>query len=553
MHNVDKDGIGNVRRTAARSTDLSQLLPNLTLVTDLPESHQRQLSMRVALVNMPFGSTRYPSMQLGLLQAILARRGISAKTQYLNLEFAARAGWEQYEWLCDVRCHNLGEWIFAKAAFDDLAPDASLFLDMFGDELHGKLKNSNISIDMLLDLREQKAPAFLRECLEMVPWGDYDVVGFTSTFEQNCAALGLARLIKEKYPHVITVFGGANFEDVMGLEYMRALSWIDYAIIGEADKIFPELLEHIAAGDIILDIPGVVHRTGDHIVFSGRGPMMQNLDNLPVPEYDDYFTTAAKLNIPWVMIVLFESSRGCWWGAKQHCTFCGLNGLGMAFRSKSPERVLVEIHELARRYNIYNFQAVDNILDHKHIEQVLGKLIEDRFDYHIFYEVKANLSPQQLRTLARSGVRTIQPGIESLSSHVLELMRKGTSAIQNVRLLKWALYYGMSVNWNILTGFPDELVIDYESQLAIMRLIPHLQPPDSFGRFWLERFSPLHSSSEEFSITNVRADRGYTYIYPRHIDFEKIAYFFEYDIVSSYCFYHSVFFFLHFIWVQHSF
>ena len=34
-----------------------------------------------------------------------------------------------------------------------------------------------------------------------------------------------------------------------------------------------------------------------------------------------------------------ETSRGCWWGMKHHCIFCGLNGKQMAFQDKSPDRV----------------------------------------------------------------------------------------------------------------------------------------------------------------------------------------------------------------------
>ncbi len=58
---------------------------------------------------MPFGSTRYPSIQLGLLQAILPRAGIKATSHYLNMAFGARLGWEPYEQLCSLRSHLLGE------------------------------------------------------------------------------------------------------------------------------------------------------------------------------------------------------------------------------------------------------------------------------------------------------------------------------------------------------------------------------------------------------------------------------------------------------------
>ena len=64
--------------------------------TALPAPAVRR-PLTVRLVDMPFASSRRPSIQLGLLQAILARRGIAARTVHLNLELAQRLGWERYE------------------------------------------------------------------------------------------------------------------------------------------------------------------------------------------------------------------------------------------------------------------------------------------------------------------------------------------------------------------------------------------------------------------------------------------------------------------------
>ena len=45
---------------------------------------------------------------------------------------------------------------------------------------------------------------------------------------------------------------------------------------------------------------------------------------------------------------------------------------------------------------------------------------------------------------ATPGVALVQPGIESLSDHVLALMRKGTTGLQNIQLLKWCKEYGVA-------------------------------------------------------------------------------------------------------------
>jgi ribosomal peptide maturation radical SAM protein 1 len=485
--------------------------------------------LRLALVNMPFATTRYPSIQLGLLQALAARCGIPATTYYLNLHFAQRIGWEFYEFLSYGHSYHVGEWIFAETAFEDCAPSAEPGLRAFLHELGW----SESMASFLLRLRQRDASLFIDWCLQM-PWDDYDVIGFSSIFAQNCAALALARVVKRRYPRLRIVFGGANFEDEMGLEYLRRLPWIDYVVVGEGDESFPALLDSLASGEELPNIPGVARRENGVVSLCGRAAPVRDLDSLPEPDYSDFFATAAELNLPETVLgyeikLPFESARGCWWGAKYHCTFCGLNGLGMAYRSKSPARVLAEIDELARRHRRYNFEAMDNIMDQRYVREVFAPLAEQGKGYQFFYEVKANLTQEQLRTMSRGGVRALSPGIESVNSHLLKLMRKGTTGIQNVRLLKWAHHYGMKLGWNLLFGFPGERAEDYENQLATLKLIPHLPPPTAGGRIWLERFSPYFLDAQAWGLHNVRPDPAYASIYPSDLDHNRIAYVFQYD------------------------
>jgi len=75
-------------------------------------------SPRVALVNMPFSSSKYPSIQLGTLAALLKAQGIGVKTYHLYLRFAYQIGQPLYEVLCEKR-GLLGEWLFSHLLFRD--------------------------------------------------------------------------------------------------------------------------------------------------------------------------------------------------------------------------------------------------------------------------------------------------------------------------------------------------------------------------------------------------------------------------------------------------
>jgi ribosomal peptide maturation radical SAM protein 1 len=487
------------------------------------------------IVSMPFMGLDRPSIQLGLLKAVGEQHGFPVRTLHANLDFAAQIGAGYYRMLAEARGRLVGDWLFSVEAFGAAAPDHDArLLDEFAGELSYLTGTQHEVRDRLLRTRDHDVPTFLDTLVGSFPWQDVRVVGFSCTFQQNTASFALANRLKQRYPDLVTVFGGANFDGDMGLELVRSVDCVDFAVIGEGDTAFPGLLCALAAGADPADVPGIARRAGHRVVAAPPAPLTR-LDDLPAPDYGEYFDRAESMGLlPRVahrdVWIPFESARGCWWGAKHHCTFCGLNGTTMRFRAKSPQRVLGELAQLARLYRSFRFEAVDNILDMSYLKELFPAIIDSGADYEIFYEVKANLTRAQLRLLARGGVTHLQPGLESLSSHVLRLMDKGVRAAQNVNLLRWARYYGIDVAWSILWGFPGETGHDYAEQAAAVPHLIHLQPPASADRIWLERFSPLYTEPERFGLRHRRPERSYRYVYPDGVDLDRVAYFFEYDL-----------------------
>lgn len=225
-----------------------------------------------------------------------------------------------------------------------------------------------------------------------------------------------------------------------------------------------------------------------------------------------------------------ETSRGCWWGQKHHCTFCGLNGTAMAFRSKTAARVLTELDALTSRYQPSHIAMVDNILDLSYFRDLLPELGRRQLPLELFYETKANLSKEQIRMLRDARVATVQPGIESLSTDVLRIMRKGTSTIQNIQLLKWCRELEVRPYWNFIYGFPGEDPGAYAAMAELIPALGHLEPPVSVGPIRLDRFSPNYVSAAELGLANVRPDRSYGYVYALPVAvLERLAYYFEFD------------------------
>jgi ribosomal peptide maturation radical SAM protein 1 len=225
-----------------------------------------------------------------------------------------------------------------------------------------------------------------------------------------------------------------------------------------------------------------------------------------------------------------ETSRGCWWGEKHHCTFCGLNGLSMAFRAKAPERALAELDYLRDRHGVNDIQMVDNILDMRYLKTFLPMLAERVVKPALFYETKANLTREQLLVMRAAGIRAIQAGVESLDTRVLKLMDKGTTGMRSVELLKLCREVGIWPHWNILYGFPGEPTDAYEQMAGNVERLHHLDPPNVCTQFRLDRFSPLFARGEEAGLSNVRPSRAYELLYELSPDrIRGLAYYFDFD------------------------
>jgi ribosomal peptide maturation radical SAM protein 1 len=265
-------------------------------------------------------------------------------------------------------------------------------------------------------------------------------------------------------------------------------------------------------------------------VRSTRGPA-EPIDEAPDPDYDDYFDTVDRVFPSGSVItprVSFETARGCWWGERVQCTFCGLNGESLDYTSMSASRAIRSIQSLLDRYasRCTEFCSVDNIMPKSYPTQVLP-FLHPPPGAELFYEVKANLTEAEVRALAKAQVRSIQPGIEALSTDVLRLMRKGSNAFTNVRLLKTCRRYGVRPMWNLLLGFPGEDESVYQSYLALVPLLFHLDPPIGCYPVRFDRFSPYYEQAEEFGLA-LEPEDFYELTFPfRGADLASFAYYFK--------------------------
>jgi ribosomal peptide maturation radical SAM protein 1 len=493
------------------------------------------LSKPVALISMPTLSARFPSFQLGLLKPTLEKHGIPVQTFSLFMYFGTHIGWRINETISDVYPCMVGEWIWTKAAFGDFADDEE-YLRIYEESLRGICRRAGCTIDDLRRIREQAAPAFIDFCVESIDWSRFGLIGLSVVFQQTIASIALARALKERYPSIPIIMGGASFEDDIAEEIMRGCPQVDYVHCGDAEESFPQLVSRLYKGETMQGLKGVMWRSNSHVEYAGRAPNLADMNKTPVPDFDEYFYARREGgygtydNAQGVLIPI-ETARGCWWGVKNHCTFCGLNRSGMDFRAKDVDNVINQLESLSRRYGIFDFNAIDNIISPEYIDKLFGRLGDARTDIRLHYEVRPNLTRAQLRHMRAGGLFSIQPGVESLSTHVLKLMRKYTTGMRNLELIKWCTYYGINNLYNILLRFPGETAEDYQLQCEIIPKIHHWQPPWAIAKARADRGSPMFTEPETQAITRMRPSECYDFLFPKdRFDLSRVSYYFDHDM-----------------------
>jgi ribosomal peptide maturation radical SAM protein 1 len=483
---------------------------------------------------MPSLSARFPSFQLGLLKPFLEQQGFAAQPFSLFMYFGTHIGWRMNEVLAEVWPSLIGEWIWAKAAFGESAKDDDEYFETFAHNFDTICRMADCSLDDLRRIRDDAAPRFIDFCIEAVDWSRFGVVGFSLVFQQLLASLALARALKERHPSLPIIFGGASLEDDIAEEIIRGCPQVDYAFCGDAEISLPTALRGILDGDAPHDLPGVMSRRDGKVVFGGRAANLNDMNCTPVPEFDEYFYAReeggyARYSETTEVMIPIETARGCWWGMKHHCTFCGLNRAGMDFRAKEPQQVIDMIETLSRRYGCLDFNAIDNIMEPQYADKLFGRLAEAKSDIRLHYEIRPYFKRAQLGRMRAGGLVSVQPGIESLSTHVLKLMKKHSTGMRNLELMKWCTYYGINNLYNILFGFAGETADDYRAQCDVIAKIPHLQPPYAIAKARADRGSPMFTAPDQHGVGRLRPADCYHHIFPHGFDLNRISYYFDHE------------------------
>jgi ribosomal peptide maturation radical SAM protein 1 len=518
-----------VDRRLATSGMLPGARVNYDVVRAKEQQRVRSRERRIGLVSLPWMSPAMPSIQLATLASALKKDGLESDVHELYVDYAARIGLNLFNQLGNLLGY-LPEWIFSRHYF---GPE-------HGDDLSSMIDQPPLDDMPLPELGESILAAlepvtreFLDDVIRQIDWSGYDVVGCSLTISQLGASMAFARRLKLAYPDVRIVFGGSQCAGPMGRAILRICPYVDAVVHIEGELVLADLVRRFRTGEGPAGLPGVSYRTeGAQVAGDPATELVRGGGDKLALNYDAYFERIGRLGLsdkvnPWLP---FESSRGCWYGQKVQCTFCGLHEI-MEFRAWEADPVLTELENLQKKYGVARFYCMDLIMPREYLRTLLPEIVKRGHDWMFFYEIKANVRRSELELLAAAGVRWVQPGIESLDADLLRLMRKGVRPYQNIVLLKWSQELGIYCGWNLLFGLPGETQASYTRMAELIPKLVHLRPPSGGGQFQLHRFSPYFEQPEAYGIRWTGAHPMFRYAFPvPKADLDELVYLHDFTL-----------------------
>jgi len=475
---------------------------------------------RIALVSTPWPLFSRPSIQLGALKAYLGTQfsDLEVDAHHFYLKVAETISYKLYQVISERTW--LAETIYAAL----LVPEQFEHIErVFCRETSRNPVARKAGLKNLAAQVKKVSDAFI----DSIDWGCFGLVGFSVCLCQFTSALYFIKSIKRRFPHLYIVIGGSMFAGESTRNLFQLFPEVDFLVNGEGEIPLSQLVRHLrdSRGNAgIPPITGVVSQktAGNDIPVAFS--QMETLSNLPPPDYDDYFNLLKTFgpHKTFFPTLPAEISRGCWWRRPQSaakysgCAFCNLNLQWSGYRSKCPSQVVSEIDNLTTKYRTLSVAFMDNLLPIKRSGDIFAGLGRLNKDFRLFAEIRATTPRHVLEAMQTAGTEEVQIGIEALSTRLLKKLNKGTTAIQNLEIMKHCEELGIVNVSNLILHFPGSDSLDVKETLRNLEFALSFHPL-RFVHFWLGLESPVWQDTNAFGIRTVSNHSNYAAILPSHI------------------------------------
>ncbi len=288
-----------------------------------------------------------------------------------------------------------------------------------------------------------------------------DIIGLRAATAQAHHIPYLTKAFKQALPGAWIVLGGPHVS-AAGVGAFKGTE-VDIGVIGEGERPLEAIVQARSGEGELDDIPGILWRDehGDVVANPGMFPPIEDLDSLPFPAYDliDLSAYWKHQSFPAILrrryISLF-SSRGC----PYNCNYCH-HIFGKKFRGHSAERIVDEIQYFQRKYNIDDFEFLDDAfnLSHKRLSQFCDLVQERGLHTRLVLPngVRTDvLTESEIEALVDAGLYFCSFALESGSPRIQKMIGKNLDIPKFIENVDAAADKGVFCNGYAMLGFTGE-------------------------------------------------------------------------------------------------
>ena len=300
-------------------------------------------------------------------------------------------------------------------------------------------------------------------------------------------ALHITRKAKQRYPKLVTIWGGWH-PSLFPHETLSEAS-VDMVVNGQGEIPFAALLDAIINKNDLNKINGIFFKKGDHVIATAPQPLHE-INDFPKLNYDllhveKYFKLKGRRQLDYI------SSQGC----RFRCSFCADPFMyKRGWYGFSPQRMAEELEELWKKYQFddVNFQDETFFTSRDRVEGIAKEILQRGLQFTWFGTMRADQGSRMddplYKLCKRSGLRKVMIGVEAGSQEMMDWMKKDIKIEQVYESAEKCLRNGIAIIFNIILGFPHETESSIDESLRVARELRKMSPDFELGIFYFKPY-----------------------------------------------------------------
>ncbi len=294
--------------------------------------------------------------------------------------------------------------------------------------------------------------------------GEFEIIGISVMTTQVAKALAISRLVKEKNPDSVIVWGGSHPTFFPQETVVHPL--VDIVCYGEGEKT----LEELASGRSKEEVKGIAYKDKNNEIKKNEPQGLVDPQTMPLFNWE----IVPREILENLFLIPSLTSRGC----PHQCTFCINAILKNRWRPRTAGQVLEDLRIInSKEYfrgKKLRFWDENFFVDIRRAKEIINGMIARNLSRPWETTVRANylrsgmIDDDFMAKLKKSGCYLLSFGAESGCPRILKKIKKGIVPADVLKSAEMSLSHGIIPQYSFMIGLPGESKSEMKETLRLI-------------------------------------------------------------------------------------